>query len=410
MRSLKQCRVLVVDDADENIDLLFECLKDRVQVELARSGEEALASAAARSPDLVLLDIVMPGMDGFEVFKRLKTSSKTWDVPVLFLTALDNIEDRMRGFELGAVDFITKPFFAQEVIARVEAQLKLRLQRLQIEDAHAELRRKVASHSGRMMMLTKELQRPLQGLLADLNQFLCESGVYLNGEQLAKLYGAFENAESLTQNLRDALEIQSLDSGLEAVRLEPLAAPDFLAAVLERFGPELRTRVRVNELAEQRFNCDPLLASRVFERLFRHCFDTLDHEEMVDVVVEQRADRLVFELSGARFPGSQERVASQLSRIQPRIFSWSLVPRPMSLALFYCRTALEAQGAHLDLRPCLESRSLGQKWQFKCAFLLEPALGLERRGGPGRASSHLARKTPSRSSRRPSGRSTVLSC
>jgi putative two-component system response regulator len=119
--------VLVVDDAPESIALLSSLLKDLYRVKVATNGEKALDIAfSSDPPDLILLDIMMPGMDGYEVCSHLKKESHTADIPVIFLTAKSEIEDEEKGFELGAVDYITKPISPPILIARVRTHLRLK--------------------------------------------------------------------------------------------------------------------------------------------------------------------------------------------------------------------------------------------------------------------------------------------
>ena len=119
--------VLVVDDTPDNLTLMSELLMDRYRVRVANSGERALKIAASDDvPDLILLDIMMPGMDGYEVCQRLKAEAATRDIPVIFLTAKVTVEDEERGLELGAVDYITKPISPPIVLARVATQLALK--------------------------------------------------------------------------------------------------------------------------------------------------------------------------------------------------------------------------------------------------------------------------------------------
>lgn len=119
--------VLIVDDQPANIQLLGQMLAQAgYEVMPASSGEQALTRALARPPDLVLLDMMMPGMDGFELCRRLKTDPRLLDVPTIFLTAATEREFLVRAFELGAVDYITKPFVAEELLARVRTHVNLK--------------------------------------------------------------------------------------------------------------------------------------------------------------------------------------------------------------------------------------------------------------------------------------------
>jgi len=118
--------ILIVDDTPTNIGIISSVLKDAFRTKVATNGEKALALASADDrPDLILLDITMPGMDGYEVCRRLKANPATHGIPVIFLTAKTEAEDERRGFEVGAVDYIHKPFSAPIVLARVNTHIAL---------------------------------------------------------------------------------------------------------------------------------------------------------------------------------------------------------------------------------------------------------------------------------------------
>ncbi len=118
--------ILVVDDTEANIDILVETLSDEYEVSVAMDGPTALEIVDSEPPDLILLDIMMPGMDGYEVCRRLKASEKTGNIPVIFITAMGETQDETKGFELGAVDYITKPISPPIVMARVRSTLSLK--------------------------------------------------------------------------------------------------------------------------------------------------------------------------------------------------------------------------------------------------------------------------------------------
>jgi len=134
---LAQQRILIVDDAPENIDILGHALAD-YRRSVALNGEKALQRAMSDAPpDLILLDVMMPGMDGYEVCRRLKAEARTRDIPVIFVTARGEVEDETLGFALGAVDYITKPISAPIVQARVKTHLMLKLAREKIQQEQA---------------------------------------------------------------------------------------------------------------------------------------------------------------------------------------------------------------------------------------------------------------------------------
>ena len=110
MEEPSKCTVLVVDDTETNIDILVAALDSEYEVSVAMDGESALEIVNTDPPDLILLDIMMPGIDGYEVCRRLKSEPKTSGIPIIFITAMSEIQNKTMGFEMGAVDYITKPF------------------------------------------------------------------------------------------------------------------------------------------------------------------------------------------------------------------------------------------------------------------------------------------------------------
>lgn len=117
--------ILIVDDTESNIDLLVGVLGDDYELSVAMSGLEALEAVRDARPDLILLDIMMPGMDGYEVCRKLKSEQSWARIPVIFITAMTEVEDEARGFDVGAIDYIAKPFSPPIVQARVKTHLAL---------------------------------------------------------------------------------------------------------------------------------------------------------------------------------------------------------------------------------------------------------------------------------------------
>ncbi len=125
--NLNESIVLVVDDNPANLNILFDVFGDMdYDILFASDGESCLKLVEAEWPDLILLDVMMPGIDGFETCRRLKANEQTRDIPIIFMTALTETVDKVRGFELGAVDYITKPIEPEEVLARVKTHLTMR--------------------------------------------------------------------------------------------------------------------------------------------------------------------------------------------------------------------------------------------------------------------------------------------
>lgn len=132
--------VVIIDDTPENLHLLNDLLSDRgYKVRALPNGQMGLSSCQASPPDLVLLDITMPGMNGYEVAEKLKADSRTRDVPIIFISAMNQTEDKVTAFEAGGVDYITKPLQVDEVIARVKTHISISRMREQINQANEQL-------------------------------------------------------------------------------------------------------------------------------------------------------------------------------------------------------------------------------------------------------------------------------
>jgi PleD family two-component response regulator len=134
--------ILIVDDTPENLTVLRQMLAEQnYMVRPALNGEIAIKAANVSPPDLILLDIRMPGTNGYEVCKQLKSEEKTRGIPVIFISALNELDDKIKAFSLGGVDYITKPFQAEEVLARIKTHLTLRGLQKSLEEKNAQLQK-----------------------------------------------------------------------------------------------------------------------------------------------------------------------------------------------------------------------------------------------------------------------------
>ena len=153
--------ILMVDDTPANLGVLSDLLShDGYEVLVAEDGESALQRASYAKPDLILLDVLMPEMDGFATCERLKAKSETQDIPIIFMTALSDTVNKVKGFEIGAVDYITKPFQQEEVRARVSTHLQLLHAQRQLKEQNRQLQEEIEAH--------KRTQATVQYLDAEL--------------------------------------------------------------------------------------------------------------------------------------------------------------------------------------------------------------------------------------------------
>jgi signal transduction histidine kinase len=166
--------ILVVDDNPNNLAVLSDFLDESgFEVRVARDGESALEKVNYAPPDLILLDVMMPGIDGFEACRQLKSNSDTEPIPVIFMTALSDTVDKVKGLELGAVDYITKPFSQEEVLARVRLHLRLRSMAKELAEQNQMLKQEIEEKNraeAALQALTQELEERVQARTAELQQ------------------------------------------------------------------------------------------------------------------------------------------------------------------------------------------------------------------------------------------------
>ena len=166
-------KLLVVDDVQTNVLLLNALLsKDGYGILVANNGQEALEVIRNENPDLILLDVMMPGMDGFEVAERLKSEEYRCEIPIIFLTALDDTQSIVNGFKLGAGDFISKPFRKEELMVRIKHQLSLVAARRIIEEKNEELRKTIAGRDKMYSVIAHDLRSPMASMKMLLNTIM----------------------------------------------------------------------------------------------------------------------------------------------------------------------------------------------------------------------------------------------
>jgi len=199
MSEIKKASILIVDDNAQNLQLMGSIVYDQgYNVSISTSGDNALESISQQMPDLILLDIQMPEMDGFEVCKILKSNSITKDIPIVFLTAVTDSENIVRGFEMGAADYITKPFNKKELIARIATQVELKNSREKLTELNA-------TKDKFFSIIAHDLRNPTFALKLLLHQLISDYSSYSKGDILHYLNGLEDATENLHVLLEDLL-------------------------------------------------------------------------------------------------------------------------------------------------------------------------------------------------------------
>jgi len=263
--------ILIVDDTPENIRFLSTLLVEQgYQVRKALTGKMALTAAQAIVPDLILLDINMPHMNGYETCKLLKQSEETASVPIIFLSALNDVVDKVKAFQVGGVDFISKPFQFEEVLIRIQTHLQIQVLQSQLHLKNTQLEKALESlKQAQMQLLRKEKLSGLGQLVAGVCHEINNPISFIAGN----LKPADESIQTLLK-LIDAYQKEYPQPSLSIQVLLEEAELDFLVADLKNMMRSMRTGVdRISSI---------VLALRIFSRLGESDIKSTDIHECID--------------------------------------------------------------------------------------------------------------------------------
>ncbi len=380
--------ILIIDDTSENIHILSELFKDDYAVKAAVSGRQGLELAVNSLPDLILLDIVMPEQDGFEVCRKMKENPVLADIPVIFLTAKTDVSDKVRAFSGGGVDYITKPFEPEEVRARVHTHIELKRARELIRRYNTDLetmlvqRTKALIYSERQAAfgqlvqgVVHNLSSPLSGILGNQQymQMLIQDLLARNDsgalsapaaelceelEKSLKMIGYSVNLMTqITQSLLAKSRTDKMDDIKcvdvnEIIRLDL----DFLESDL-RFKHNIEKEIR---LSEERLEIDaaPAEIAQVFQNLVNNALDSLQNAKPRKMIIEsgRRGTQVFFSVTD-NGPGIPESIKS---RIFDPFFTTKSAPETRR------ENNVHPVGTGLGLWSCQETvKSYGGKIEFE---------------------------------------------
>ncbi|MBF0379156.1 MAG: response regulator [Desulfamplus sp.] len=213
--------VMVVDDTEANIDVLVNTLEDMYDVRVAMDGETALDDIAQEPPDLILLDIMMPGIDGYEVCRRLKSDVNTKNIPIIFITALSQVEDETKGLKLGAVDYITKPISPPIVKARVENHLALKKAQEDLEKQNHILQENIHLREEIDRISRHDLKTPLNSIISIPRILLQDSNNCLAPDQIELIEVIEKSGHTMLSMINLSLDLFKMEKG--NYKLNPIA-------------------------------------------------------------------------------------------------------------------------------------------------------------------------------------------
>jgi two-component system, sensor histidine kinase and response regulator len=365
--------VLLVDDNPTNLGVLFNSLSDLgFKILVAQDGESAIAQVNYLRPDIILLDVMMPGIDGFETCRRLKANADTHDIPVIFMTALSETVDKVKGFEAGAVDYITKPFQPEEVLARINAHLAIQQLQRQLQQQNQQLQQEICDREQAEQALkvvlhavSHDLRNPVTGMLMVLANLL-KSGccpmstnppppnadatmVTVPRTILERMTESGDRQLSLINSLLEAhaLETQGITLHQEAVRLQ-----DLTNSVIDEMQPLLlKNRATLTNTIPTNLpliKADPTQLWRVIENLLSNA---LKHNPpglslVVNAMVEADQVRCTVADDGVGISPEQ---ADKLFELYRRGTN-ARHTHGLGLGLYLCRQIIHAHGGEIGVQ------------------------------------------------------------
>lgn len=343
--------ILIVDDTPANLHLLNGMLKeDGYKVRPIQSGALALEAIEAEPPDLILLDITMPDMDGYEVCSRLKQRAERNRIPVIFISALTEVQEKVKAFECGGVDYVIKPFQFAEVRARVETHLTLRRLQADLERKYAELRKLQELRDNLIHMIVHDLRSPLTGISGYL-QLLCLDAKNLDEDGQTYVNNALSGVKTLIEMIGSLLDVNRLEAGEMPLDKQECDLKRLAAETIVTLGGLTVNRTVTQENASEpvQANSDPEIIRRVIANLVGNALKFTPRSGTVTVSVANRNGKPRVEVRDTG-PGIAtqyvERVFDKFAQVAARkeqkMYS-------TGLGLTFCKLAVEAHGGTIGV-------------------------------------------------------------
>jgi signal transduction histidine kinase len=330
--------ILIVDDVPENLKVLMTFLQGvGFGIHVAQNGEDAISLLEQFTPDLILLDVLMPGIDGFETCRRLKQKKETQEIPVIFMTALSETVDKVKGFEAGGVDYITKPLHQQEVLARVNTHLSLR-------KVQKDLSQLNASKDKFFSIIAHDLKNPFVGLMS-LSKTLLESFETLDQEEIQEcIQGIHETSKHGFHLLSNLLEWAKSQTGRiqwspKYIDLRPIMLQNF--ALLETKAKEKKISLHCNVPANTCVYADANMVDTVVRNLATNALKYTENGGKVSISSHEAEDFVEISVDDTGV-GIQEEDICKLFKIEIKYSSLGTAKEQgTGLGLILCKEFIE---------------------------------------------------------------------
>jgi len=366
----RQPIIMIVDDTPENLKLLDGMLRERgYQVRAFPRGELALNAARQNPPDLILLDIMMPGMDGYEVCERLKADGALKDIPVIFISALGETMDKVKAFGVGGVDYITKPFQFEEVEARVRTHLELQRQKRELQQSYDKLRELERLRDSLVHMIVHDMRTPL----TSIRGFLELAAMTPLPEQVAGyIKKALGSVETLIEMVSSLLDVSKMESGELKPKLEKCDVVGIAREVIAQMEGVRGERQLTFTTSEERIEilADAELVRRIMQNLLSNSlkFTPPDGRVVLGLTTDERLLRVTVEDNGPGIPKEyHERIFEKFGQVEMREQQQK---HSTGLGLTFCKLAVEAHGGRIGVES-----DVGQGSTFWFELPRAPATG-----------------------------------
>jgi two-component system, sensor histidine kinase and response regulator len=344
-------RILVVDDQDANRLLMRDLLESQGHEVLeATGGTEALQRVGEAMPDVVLLDIGMPGMDGFEVCRRLKADPVTASIPVLLVTAMTQRDQRLLGIGAGANDYITKPVDRSDLSLRVGNAIRMRHLYLEVEAQYRQLEKLELLRDSLVHMIVHDLRSPLAGIRAYLDLVKMDGAGKLDLELTQSIDAARKVAVEMTDMVSDLLDVSRLEVGKMPLELAPADMGGLVVEAVAAAGASPRVRIRVEPPADKlRVVCDAGVIRRVLTNLVVNAVKFTPSSGQIAVSVRGNGSEVKVEVvdTGPGIPPEyHQKVFEKYGQVEAARHG---AKHSTGLGLTFCKLAVEAHGGQVGL-------------------------------------------------------------